>query len=225
MGIRHPSIQTAETHREFQLQFDRALDEENKFVSDLCSALPQRGVDRGDRSLREGVQRLIRTIEDDSSQLDSRVTKDKMNRNVSESEDERKRSIRGKSTANRSSKDGSDDDLRLTKPWTTFRVSYETFPEETLWSSSEYDDKAARLTSNSSVNNSTRKRDVSPLLHDTKPSTTICGKNSRPARRLANVTTMTTRATISIRKFVRAIAASLGTTVIKKRARAVIKGS
>ena len=56
-----------------------------------------------------------------------------------------------------------------------FRSTYESFPEEMPWSStsigkgSKTDDQLPKLYSKPLMSNSARKRDVSPLVHDTKP--------------------------------------------------------
>jgi len=57
-----------------------------------------------------------------------------------------------------------------------FRSTYESFPEETPWSASssstlkraKSDDMLPRLNSKSLITTDTRRRDVSPLVHDTK---------------------------------------------------------
>jgi hypothetical protein len=58
-----------------------------------------------------------------------------------------------------------------------FRSTYESFPEETPWSLSstlkttKSDDMLPRLYTKPSITNDTRKRDMSPLVRDTKPFT------------------------------------------------------
>lgn len=175
-----------------------------------------------DRSLRQGIQWLMRTIEENFTELDSRVTKSGNTRvqssKVHSDSDEkgneyrpidtnRLPSIRAKTTSFRGHHDDDDDDddiqtdraingslkkKKVLGPTNTnglakksekdqsslaFRAPYESFPEETPWTTpsngktSRFDETLPRLSTKTSLTNSTRKRDVSPLVHDTKFST------------------------------------------------------
>jgi hypothetical protein len=197
------------------------------FLKELCTALPQKYKNKVDESIRKGFLWLIRTIDENYTDLNARVTKSnstRMSRKTNQSEsDERDNDnnySKGKNTDYRSKitseklpsinasknkiKLYSDDDndqnyssspkdfnkkkklLGTTTNYDksikkssdnepkAFRSAYESFPEETPWASSpmlrptKSDDTLPRLYTKPSITSDIKRRDVSPLVHDTK---------------------------------------------------------
>ncbi|CAF1224485.1 unnamed protein product [Rotaria sordida] len=195
-----------------------------KHKIELCTALPQDDKNKVDESIRKGFSWLIRTIDDNYTELNLRVTKAKNNRtnkkfnqfDNDENNNDNKYS-KAKITseklpniftnknkikaANDDDDDDDDDDVKLSstndynkkkkvlggnqsndtliKRSTSndpkaFRSTYESFPEETPWSTSstlkitKSEDMLSRFSPKLSITNDTKRRNLSPLIHDTK---------------------------------------------------------
>jgi hypothetical protein len=204
------------------------------FIKELCTAVPRNQKSKADESIRNGFSWLIRTIDDNYTQINSRVMKAKTAPNSrktyrSESDDSDNKYSKGKNTSyptknsdnrsritseklpsitknnTKSYSDDDDDDVYVrnktsptnginkkkkvlggvgyndtsTKKSNTndpkaFRSTYEPFPEETPWTSSSgfkstrNDDMFPKLNTKSSIIGDTKRRDISPLVRDTK---------------------------------------------------------
>ncbi|CAF3692529.1 unnamed protein product [Rotaria socialis] len=213
-----------------------------KHKIELCTALPQYDERSADESIRKGFSWLIRTIDENYTQLNLRITKAKTNRtsrkinqydsdgHASDDKYSKKKNTsftnkntdyhsrmtteklpsifpgkaKTKAYSDNDDDDDDDDDVYRSKssmgndfskkkkvigPITNnnaatkrsssnepkpFRSTYEPFPEETPWSISsalkltKSDDMLSKLHSNSSILSDSKRRNMSPLVHDTK---------------------------------------------------------
>ncbi|CAF0976467.1 unnamed protein product [Rotaria sp. Silwood1] len=207
-----------------------------KHKIELCTALPQDDKNEVDESIRKGFSWLIRTIDDNYTELNLRVIKAKNNRtnkkfNQFESDDDSddkysKQKNTNYTTKNtdyhskitseklpniftnknriRAASDDDDDDDNDVKSSSindfskkkklvggnkstdmlmkrsassdpkAFRSTYESFPEETPWSTSstlkltKSEDMLPKFNTKSSITSDTKRRNMSPLVHDTK---------------------------------------------------------
>ncbi|CAF4587684.1 unnamed protein product, partial [Rotaria sp. Silwood2] len=207
-----------------------------KHKIELCTALPQDNKNKVDESIRKGFSWLIRTIDDNYTELNLRVTKVKNSRtnkkfnqfddDENDSDEKYSKEKRTNHTAKntdyhskitseklpsiytnknkiKAASDDDDDDDNIKSSSTNdfnkkkkivggnksndtsikrstnndpkaFRSTYESFPEETPWSTSstlkltKSEDMLPRFSTKSSITNDSKRRNMSPLVHDTK---------------------------------------------------------
>ncbi|CAF4535226.1 unnamed protein product, partial [Rotaria sp. Silwood2] len=207
-----------------------------KHKIELCTALPQDNKNKVDESIRKGFSWLIRTIDDNYTELNLRVTKVKNSRtnkkfnqfddDENDSDEKYSKEKRTNHTTKntdyhskitseklpsiytnknkiKAASDDDDDDDNIKSSSTNdfnkkkkivggnksndtsikrstsndpkaFRSTYESFPEETPWSTSstlkltKSEDMLPRFSTKSSITNDSKRRNMSPLVHDTK---------------------------------------------------------